>query len=89
MENSFANLEEKVLEAVRLIQSLRGENSQLKQDVDGLTTRCDTLRADNERLQHELEAAQSAVVDADAFEERRRAIEEKVGGLLEKLEALG
>jgi 5'-deoxynucleotidase YfbR-like HD superfamily hydrolase len=89
MENSFSILEEKVHKAVRLIQDLRAENSQLLQQNDELKGRYQALQEDNQRMSHELERSQAAAATIEQFEEKRRIIEEKVGGLLEKLEQIG
>ncbi|MFO7652452.1 MAG: cell division protein ZapB [Candidatus Krumholzibacteriia bacterium] len=89
METSFAHLEKKVVEAVDLIKGLRAENSRLKQGEEKLQARCDELEQANRRLQEELAEARSAAAQAGQYAEKSRIIEEKVGGLLEKLEALG
>jgi len=43
----------------------------------------------NGRLNHELDEARASVVDVEVYEEKRKEIEVKVGGLLQQLEALG
>ena len=82
MDNSIENLEEKVLKAVRLIKDLRAENSQLMQQRE-------VLEKDHQRMNRELEESRQAAATLECFEEKRRIIEEKVGGLLEKLEEIG
>jgi FtsZ-binding cell division protein ZapB len=89
MESSLASLEEKVLHAVDLIRSLRAENERLRAERDAFATRLDDVQQNNQVLNRELEEARQSVADAERFEIKRRAIEEKVGGLLEKLEAIG
>ena len=89
MEGNLANLEEKILKAVRLIQDLRSENSQLDQQRKELESRYEDLKEDHHRLSRELEDARQAAATLEHFEEKRRIIEEKVGGLLEKLEQIG
>jgi chromosome segregation ATPase len=89
MENNFAQLEEKVLKAVRLIQDLRAENQQLQQTQLELQARYEALKEDRDRMNHELETSRQAAATLEQFEEKRRLIEEKVGGLLEKLEEIG
>jgi hypothetical protein len=89
METSFAHLEEKVVEAVNLIKSLRSEKDGLQNRCEELERRCEQLEAENARMEEELERSREAAVSVEQYEEKRRLIEEKVGGLLEKLEALG
>ena len=47
------------------------------------------LEDTNGRLNHELDEARASVVDVEVYEEKRKEIEVKVGGLLQQLEALG
>jgi chaperonin cofactor prefoldin len=89
MDDSISHLEEKVLQAVRLIKELRSENSQLQQHHEELQGQCEELQEDNQRMSRELEEAQQATATIERFEEKRRIIEEKVGGLLAKLEEIG
>lgn len=89
MESNFAQLEEKVLKAVRLIQELRAENSELQRKKSALQEQYEALQEDNQRLSRELEQSRLAAASAEQFAEKRRQIEEKVGGLLEKLEEIG
>jgi len=89
MDDSITHLEEKVLQAVRLIKELRSENSQLQLQQGELHSQCEDLKEDNQRLSRELEEARQAAATLERFEEKRRIIEEKVGGLLAKLEEIG
>jgi chromosome segregation ATPase len=89
MENNFSQLEEKVLKAVRLIQDLKAENHQLQQTQLELQARYEALKEDRDRMNRELETSRQAAATLEQFEEKRRMIEEKVGGLLEKLEEIG
>jgi predicted nucleic acid-binding Zn-ribbon protein len=89
MENNLSQLEEKVLKAVRLIQDLRTENQQLQQSQLELQARYEALKEDRDRMNRELETSRQAAATLEQFEEKRRLIEEKVGGLLEKLEEIG
>lgn len=89
MDDSITHLEEKVLQAVRLIKELRSENSQLQLQQDELHNQCEELREDNQRMSRELEEARQTAASLERFEEKRRIIEEKVGGLLAKLEEIG
>ena len=86
---TFNHLEEKVIKAVRLIKELRDENSQLQVERNELENHCETLKEDNRKMSHELEEARMASATLEQFEEKRRVIEEKVGGLLDKLEEIG
>ena len=89
MDNSFSQLEERVLKAVQLIQDLKAENRQLQQLKQELEARCENLQEDHDRMHHQLEEARQSAATLEQFEEKRRQIEEKVGGLLEKLEEIG
>jgi FtsZ-binding cell division protein ZapB len=89
METSFAHLEEKVVEAVNLIKSLRAEIESLQRRNNELQAECEQMSEKNARLEEELGHSQDATLRVEQYEEKRRLIEEKVGGLLEKLEALG
>lgn len=96
MDSNLNVLEAKVLEAVELIQELRAENRRLAErngELTGLTTeleaRLSGLEDENTRLNHELAEARLQAGTVEDFEEKRKEIEDKVGGLLQKLEALG
>jgi chaperonin cofactor prefoldin len=89
MDDSISHLEEKVLQAVRLIKELRSENSQLQHQQEELQGQYEDLKEDNQRMNRELEEAKQAAASLERFEEKRRIIEEKVGGLLAKLEEIG
>ena len=89
METSFAHLEEKVVEAVNLIKSLRAENADLQRRCDELESQYEELKDEKARLEEKLDENRETAMSVEDYEEKRRLIEEKVGGLLEKLEALG
>lgn len=89
MEDSLNRLEERVLKAVRTIQELRGENERLKRQRAELENAHAALQERAERLSGELEQARAAAATVDGYEESRRILEEKVGGLLEKLDQIG
>ena len=89
MDDAIGKLESKVLEAIELIHTLRRENSQLRQQCEGLQGNIDDLSARNQRLQSDLEEARQVQEQVSGFEEKRRLIEAKVEGLLEKLAAMG
>ena len=89
MESNLNVLETKVLEAIKLIKELREENRRLGERNQELEARCGEFEADQSRLIRELDEARSNAVDVEVFEEKRKEIESKVGGLLEQLEALG
>lgn len=88
-EARLSLLEERVLKAVRLIQELRGENARLMQRRTELEQQLSAMQAEKERNERELAEARAAVAGIERIEENRRMIEEKVGGLLEKLEQIG
>ncbi len=89
MESNLNILEAKVLEAVGLIKELRAENTRLDGRCQELETRVLELEDRNTRLNQELDEARRTAADVEVYEEKRKEIEDKVGGLLSKLEALG
>ena len=89
MESNLSILESKVLQAVGLIKELRAENDGLKRKADDLAARLKEAEGARERLNHELDEARDQARHAGDFEEKRKEIEDKVGGLLQQLEALG
>lgn len=89
MESNLNILEAKVLEAIKVIKELRGENERLSGRCEELEARIQELEDQNGRLNHELGEARASAADVEVYEEKRKEIEVKVGGLLEKLEALG
>ncbi len=96
MDTNLNVLETKVLEAVELIKELRTENEhlanrggELENEVTTLEARLTGLEAENTRLNDELADVSRAANTVEDYEEKRKEIEDKVGGLLEKLEALG
>jgi len=89
METKLGILEAKVNAAVGLIQDLRGENESLKDRCRTLQSSLAEAEETIGRLSSELETARSSLVVAEDFEVKRKEIEDKVGGLLDKLEALG
>jgi hypothetical protein len=89
MESNLNILEAKVLEAVALIKELRSENARL-------AGRCADLEAVNaefvdaqNRLNQELGETRQQAETAEVYEQKRKEIEDKVGDLLQKLEAIG
>jgi DNA repair exonuclease SbcCD ATPase subunit len=89
MESNLNILEAKVLEAVNLIKELRGENARLEGLCQELESRVLELEEHNGRLNQELDEARRNAANVEVYEEKRKEIEDKVGGLLSKLEALG
>jgi ribosomal protein L18E len=89
MDNNLNVLEAKVLEAVGLIKELRQENERLTGLCGELEARAAELTDTNERLLKELEDVRRQAADVEVYETKRKEIEDKVGGLLQKLEALG
>jgi FtsZ-binding cell division protein ZapB len=96
MDSNLNVLEAKVLEAVELIKELRGENrrlsarnGELESQSLALEARLEGLVDENTQLKNDLDEARQQADSVEVFEQKRKEIEDKVGGLLEKLEALG
>jgi len=89
MESNLNNLETKVLGAIKLIKELREENAGLKAQLEDLEMRNLEFEEMNSKLNHQLDDVQQQAVNIEVYEEKRKEIESKVGGLLEQLEALG
>jgi hypothetical protein len=89
MDDQFAKLEAKVADAIELIKGLRSENVRLQSQCRDLESRVGDLTDAGARLQRDLAEAREAAAQVEQFEAKRRLIEERVGGLLDKLEAMG
>lgn len=89
MDSNLNVLEAKVLEAIGLIKELRQENGRLATRCGELEARATELEQAKAKLEQELEATRQDAVDLEAYEAKRKEIEDKVGGLLDQLEALG
>ena len=89
MESNLNTLENKVLEAIKLIKELRTENSRLKTGNEDLEMRVLELEELNSKLNHQLNETQQVAANVEVYEEKRKEIESRVGGLLDQLEALG
>jgi len=96
MDDNLNLLENKVLEAVALIKDLRAENRRLDEQCGKLAERCEELAAQVDdletgraRLAEELASASAVAGDVESYEEKRKEVEDRVGGLLQKLAALG
>ena len=103
MDGNLNLLEQKIVEAVALIKELRTENQRLSSrcevlsaqvqgleiQVEGLEAQVEGLGTDRDRLAREMAAGSSVAGDIESYEEKRKEVEERVGGLLQKLAALG
>jgi len=89
MEEQLARLEQRVVEAIALIQGLREQNAELGERCGGLEAQVDDLTRERDRLQARLGEVEQTAAQAELFEEKRRQIEVRVAGLLDKLEAMG
>ena len=89
MESNLNTLENKVLEAIKLIKELRTENSRLKTGNEDLEMRVLELEELNSKLNHQLNETQQVAANVEVYEEKRKEIESRVGGLLDQPEALG
>ncbi len=87
-DDSFGLLEERVLTAVKRIQELKSENETLVEQRDKLEGQLETLNDRALRAENELLEARSHAAQVDQMEDKRRLIEEKVGGLLDKLDSI-
>ncbi|MBK6732737.1 MAG: cell division protein ZapB [bacterium] len=89
MDDNLHLLESKVLEAVGLIKELRAENGRLTARCDELAAQVADLEDSRARLSEELAGAKATSGDVEGYEEKRKEVEDRVGGLLQKLAALG
>ena len=89
MDSNLDILEAKVIEAVSLIKELKADNERLNGRCGELEAARQELESMNNRLTAELEEARSEAGSIEVYEEKRKEIEDKVGGLLLKLEGLG
>lgn len=89
METNLNVLENKVLEAIKLIKELRDENSTLKGKLEEMEMRNLELEESTTKLNHQLDELRQTAASVEVYEEKRKEIEARVGGLLDQLEALG
>lgn len=89
MDSNLNALEAKVLQAVELIKELRRENSRLDEQCGELSARIQELEETDQRLKQDLVEARQQAADGEMYEAKRKEVEDKVGGLLAQLEALG
>ena len=89
MEDSLSLLESKVIEAVALIKDLRADNAKLQARCGELAAQVADLEDGRAKLAAELATARATAGDVERYEEKRKEIEDRVGGLLQKLAALG
>ena len=89
MDDNLNLLENKVLEAVELIKDLRAENRRLTVRCEELAAQVGDLESGRARLAEELASASAVAGDVESYEEKRKEVEDRVGGLLQKLAALG
>ncbi len=87
-DDSFGLLEEKVLTAVKRIQELKTENEQLNAQREKLEGQMEALNDRVQRAESELAETREQAARVDHMEGKRQLIEEKVGGLLEKLDSI-
>ncbi len=87
-DSSFELLEAKVMTAVRRIQELKAENEVLAGRREELEEQVAALKEQVGRAEGELSEARHQAAVVARWEDKRRLIEEKVGGLLESLESL-
>ena len=71
------------------VQGLEIQVEGLEAQVEGLEAQVEGLGTDRDRLAREMAAGSSVAGDIESYEEKRKEVEERVGGLLQKLAALG
>lgn len=89
MESNLNILEAKVLEAVALIKELRADNARLSERCGELEALNGELQDANNRMNQELGESRQQSETVEVYEQKRKEIEDKVGDLLQKLEAIG
>lgn len=89
MDENLQLLENKVIEAVALIKDLKAENGRLAARCQDLAAQVADLESVRERMVAELAGARASAGDIERYEEKRKEVEDRVGGLLQKLAALG
>ena len=89
MDDNLNLLENKVVEAVALIKDLRDENRRLMARCEDLAAQVHDLESGRARLAEELASVSTVAGDVESYEEKRKEVEDRVGGLLQKLAALG
>lgn len=87
-DHSFELLEEKVMTAVRRIQTLKSENEVLVKRRAELEGEIESLKDKVDRTERELAEVRDQAASVETFQAKSRAIEEKVGGLLQTLESI-
>jgi len=89
MDNdSFARLEQRVADAVRMITELRQERETWMREREELEGSVKELRTRNEDLQRELDEVRRGSVPREEFEARKGQIERRVQSLLSRFEEL-
>lgn len=89
MDDHLSRLEAMVNRTIERMQELRRVNADLEQRNHQLEESVGNLRDERDHLQRRLDEASTAAAQVEQYEEKRRLIEQKVGSLLEKLEAMG
>lgn len=90
MDDNLHLLESKVLEAVGLIKELRAENGRSTARCDELAAQVADLEDSRARLSEGAGGGGGATAgDVEGYEEKRKEVEDRVGGLLQELPALG
>ncbi len=89
MEEQLTRLENKILETIDRMQELRRDNERLGAKCATMQERLRAIESENEGLRQQVDAAREAASQFDDLEAKKRLIEQKVGGLIAKLEAMG
>ena len=85
---AFEMLEKRIGDTLGLIRTLRDENQQLVVRRDELQTRLDEADAKTAGLEQELNSLRGNTVSSQKYEERRKEIEGRLAGLLQRFEEL-
>ena len=81
-------LEERIQRAVELLAGLRRERDAARAEARELRERCDSLQAEQRKLEQERQGTRGLSEQLDLLKEERQAIRGRVGRLLEMMTEL-
>jgi len=88
MDATFDRLEERVNAAVETISRLRREREEVEGRRQELQDELERLKARNRELEQELSRLREGSIDRGEYEARKKAIENRVEGLLSLFDGL-